>query len=122
RNGATQRVSRRTGPGLQAWSQDLPVYATCLRRAYRLCIPIFEGFARTHFFLAPFGAGSKMKFLANLLVAIHNVAAAEALVLGMKAGLDPATMVRVLGDGSGSSRMLQIRGPMINRDVHRDAH
>jgi 3-hydroxyisobutyrate dehydrogenase-like beta-hydroxyacid dehydrogenase len=36
------------------------------------------------------GAGSKMKFVANLLVAIHNVAAAEALVFAMKAGLDPA--------------------------------
>ena len=45
-----------------------------------------------------------MKFLANLLVAIHNVSAAEALVLGMKAGSsDPATMVKVLGDGAGSS-------------------
>jgi len=34
-------------------------------------------------------------------------------VLGMKAGLDPATMVKVLGDGAGSSRMLQVRGPMM---------
>jgi 3-hydroxyisobutyrate dehydrogenase-like beta-hydroxyacid dehydrogenase len=62
-----------------------------------------------------------MKFLANLLVAIHNVSAAEALVLGMKAGLDPATMVKVLGDGAGASRMLQIRGPMMARNDYRDA-
>ena len=62
-----------------------------------------------------------MKFLANLLVAIHNVSAAEALVLGMKAGLDPTTMVTVLGDGAGSSRMLQIRGPMMARNDYRDA-
>jgi 3-hydroxyisobutyrate dehydrogenase-like beta-hydroxyacid dehydrogenase len=84
-------------------------------------VPVFEGFARTHFFLGPFGAGSKMKFLANLLVAIHNVSTAEALVLGMKAGLDPATMVNVLGAGAGSSRMLQIRGPMMARNDYRDA-
>ncbi|OLE17835.1 MAG: hypothetical protein AUG50_07690 [Betaproteobacteria bacterium 13_1_20CM_3_63_8] len=57
-----------------------------------------------------------MKFLANLLVAIHNVSAAEAIVLGMKAGLDPATMVKVLGDGAGSSRMLQVRGSMMVRN------
>ena len=54
-----------------------------------------------------------MKFVANLLVAIHNVSTAEALVLGRKAGLDPKTMVKVLADGAGSSRMLQVRGPMM---------
>ena len=54
-------------------------------------------------------AGSKMKFVANLLVAIHNVAAAEALLLGARLGLDPAQIVKVIGDGAGSSRMLQVQ-------------
>jgi len=110
-----------SGTGAQAKVKDLAVYASGARGAYRRCIPVFEAFARTHYFLGPFGAGSKMKFLANLLVAIHNVSTAEALVLGMKAGLDPATMVKVLGDGAGSSRMLQIRGPMMARNDYRDA-
>jgi 3-hydroxyisobutyrate dehydrogenase-like beta-hydroxyacid dehydrogenase len=110
-----------SGTGAQARVKDLAVYASGPRSAYRRCTPIFEGFARTHFFLGPFGAGSKMKFLANLLVAIHNVSAAEALVLGIKAGLDPATMVKVLGDGAGSSRMLQVRGPMMVRNDYADA-
>jgi 3-hydroxyisobutyrate dehydrogenase-like beta-hydroxyacid dehydrogenase len=52
-----------------------------------------------------------MKFVANLLVGIHNVAAAEALVLAMKAGLDPAKTLEVIADGAGGSRMLQVRGP-----------
>ena len=110
-----------SGTGAQARTKDLVVYASGQRRAYRRCIPVFEGFARANFFLGPFGAGSKMKFLANLLVAIHNVSTAEAIVLGLKAGLDPATMVKVLGDGAGSSRMLQIRGPMMVRNDYRDA-
>jgi len=110
-----------SGTGAQARTKDLAVYASGPRRAYRRCIPIFEGFARAHFFLGPFGAGSKMKFLANLLVAIHNVAAAEALVLGMKAGLDPASVLKVLSEGAGTSRMLQIRGPMMVRNDYRDA-
>jgi 3-hydroxyisobutyrate dehydrogenase-like beta-hydroxyacid dehydrogenase len=110
-----------SGTGAQARVKDLAVYASGSRSVYRRCIPVFEAFARTHYFLGPFGAGSKMKFLANLLVAIHNVSAAEALVLGMKAGLDPATMVKVLGDGAGSSRMLQIRGPMMARNNYADA-
>jgi L-threonate 2-dehydrogenase len=51
--------------------------------------------------------------VANLLVAVHNVATAEALVLAMKAGLDPAMVVEVVGAGAGSSRILQLRGPMM---------
>jgi 3-hydroxyisobutyrate dehydrogenase-like beta-hydroxyacid dehydrogenase len=54
-----------------------------------------------------------MKFAANLLVAIHNVAAAEAMVLAMKSGLDPALSFKVLTDGAGNSRMFQVRGPMM---------
>jgi len=110
-----------SGTGAQAKAKDVAVYASGLRSAYRRCTPVFDGFARTHFFLGRFGAGSRMKFLANLLVAIHNVSTAEALVLGMKAGLDPATMVKVLGDGAGSSRMLQVRGPMMVRGSYADA-
>ena len=71
--------------------------------------------------MGTFGAGSKMKFIANLLVAIHNVSAAEALVLAMKAGLDPELAYRVVGDGAGSSRMFQVRGPMMVRGDYRDA-
>ena len=76
-------------------------------------VPILEAFARAHYYVGAFGAGSAMKVVANLLVAIHNVAAAEALVLAMKAGLDPALALRVVGDGAGSSRVLQLRGPMM---------
>jgi 3-hydroxyisobutyrate dehydrogenase-like beta-hydroxyacid dehydrogenase len=113
RRGVTLLDCPLSGTGGQAKTRDLVVYASGARGAYRRCVPVLEGFARGHYFLGPFGAGSKMKFVANLLVAIHNVSTAEALVLGMKAGLDPATMVKVLGDGAGSSRMLQVRGPMM---------
>jgi 3-hydroxyisobutyrate dehydrogenase-like beta-hydroxyacid dehydrogenase len=67
-----------------------------------------------------FGAGSK-KFVANLLVAVHNVAAAEALVLAMKAGLDPAMVLKVVGDGAGNSRMLEVRGPMMIKGDYSEA-
>jgi L-threonate 2-dehydrogenase len=110
-----------SGTGAQARVRDLAVYASGPRAAYRRCAPVFDGFARTHYFLGAFGTGSKMKFLANLLVAIHNVSTAEALVLGMKAGLDLDVAVKVLGDGAGSSRMLQIRGPMMARGDYSDA-
>jgi 3-hydroxyisobutyrate dehydrogenase-like beta-hydroxyacid dehydrogenase len=121
RRGVTLLDCPLSGTGAQAKVRDLVVYASGSRSAYRRCVPVLEAFARAHHFLGPFGAGSKMKFVANLLVAIHNVSAAEALVLGMKAGLDPATMVKVLGDGAGSSRMLQVRGPMMARGDYSEA-
>ncbi len=102
-----------SGTGAQAVTRDLAVYASGDKAAYERCIPVFEGFARAHYHVGPFGDGSRMKFVANHLVAIHNVAAAEALVLGMKAGLDAGTVYRVIADGAGSSRMFEVRGPMM---------
>ena len=102
-----------SGTGAQARAKDLVIYASGDRNAYRRCMPAMQGFTRAHYYLGAFGSGSKMKFIANLLVAIHNVAAAEALVLGMKAGLDPAKVLKVVADGAGASRMLQVRGPMM---------
>lgn len=102
-----------SGTGAQARTGDLVVYASGSRPAYRRAVPVLEGFARAHYYVGPFGAGSKTKFVANLLVAIHNVAAAEALVLAMKAGLDPAMVLKVVSAGVGNSRVLEVRGPMI---------
>jgi len=54
-----------------------------------------------------------MKFVANHLVAIHNVATAEAMVLAERAGLDPKMVVEMVGPGAGGSRMFQMRAPMM---------
>lgn len=102
-----------SGTGAQARTGDLVVYASGNRAACRRVAPVLEGFARAHFYVGAFGAGSKTKFVANLLVAIHNVASAEALVLAMKAGLDPAMVLKVVTAGVGTSRVLEVRGPMI---------
>ncbi|OGA37867.1 MAG: hypothetical protein A3G26_07605 [Betaproteobacteria bacterium RIFCSPLOWO2_12_FULL_65_110] len=110
-----------SGTGAQARVKDLVVFASGDRAAYKICIPIFEGFARAHFLIGPFGDGSKMKFIANHLVAIHNVAAAEAIVLGIKAGLDPALVLKVVTTGAGTSRMLEVRGPMMVKGDYSDA-
>jgi len=119
--GATLLDCPLSGTGAQARTRDLAVYASGPRAAVRRCVPVFEGFARAHYYVGAFGAGSKMKFVANLLVAIHNVSAAEAMVLGKKAGLDPALVYKVVGDGAGSSRMFQVRGPMMVAQDYSDA-
>ena len=97
--------------GTRARAKDIVVYASGDREAYTRVADLMDAFSRAHYYVGEFGAGSKMKFVANLLVAIHNVAAAEAMVLAMKAGLDPNMVLQVVGDGSGSSRMLMARGP-----------
>ncbi len=110
-----------SGTGARAASRDVAVYGSGDKAAFEACVPVFDGFARAHYYLGGFASGSRMKFVANLLVAIHNVAAAEALVLGMKAGLDAETIYRVIADGAGSSRMFEVRGPMMVAGDYDDA-
>jgi len=110
-----------SGTGAQARVKDLIVYASGDRKSYNRITPVLDGFARAHYYVGSFGAGSKMKFVANLLVAIHNVAAAEAMVLAMKSGLDLETVLKVVADGAGGSRMLQVRGPMMVKGDYSDA-
>jgi len=102
-----------SGTGAQARAKDLVVYASGERKAFARAEPFMPGFSRAHHYLGAFGNGSKMKFVANLMVAIHNVSAAEGFVLGMKAGLAPETIYKVQADSAGTSRMFQVRGPMM---------
>ena len=110
-----------SGTGAQARTKDLVVIASGNRSSYERAIPVFEGFARSSHHVGAFGNGSKMKFVANLLVAIHNVSTAEALVLGIKAGLEPEDIFKVITDGAGNSRMFEIRGPMMVAGDYGDA-
>jgi L-threonate 2-dehydrogenase len=102
-----------SGTGAQAAVKDLVVYASGDAAAIKRLEPMFLGLARKVYDLGAYGNGSKMKFVANHLVAIHNVAAAEAMVLAMKAGLDPHQTVEVIGSGAGTSRVFELRAPMM---------
>jgi len=110
-----------SGTGAQARAKDLLIYVSGERAAYTKIAPVLPGFTSAAYYVGPFGDGSRMKFVANLLVAIHNVAAAEAMVLGMKAGLDPAMILKVVAGGAGGSRMFQVRGPMMVKGDYSEA-
>lgn len=102
-----------SGTGAQAAAKDIAVYASGERRAFNRCREVFDGFARSTYYCGEFGIGSKLKFIANLLVTIHNLSTAEAMVMGEKAGLDLNLVYRVIRDGAGTSRMFEVRGPMM---------
>ncbi len=102
-----------SGTGAQAATRDLAVYASGDTRSIKEFAAVFDGFARVRYDVGAFGNGMRMKLVANLLVAIHNVAAAEAILMGVRSGLDAAQIVKVVADGAGGSRMLQVRGPMM---------
>ena len=105
-----------SGTGSQARTKDLVVYASGDAQAIQGLMPLFADFSRQAHDLGVFGNGMKMKFVANLLVAIHNVASAEAMVLGMKAGLDPQQILSLIRAGAGNSRVFELRAPMMVED------
>lgn len=110
-----------SGTGSQAKVKDLVIYASGDTKAIAALRPMFQGFSRATHDLGAFGNGSRMKYVANLLVAIHNVASAEAMVLGMKAGLDPKTIFRMVTSGAGNSRVFELRAPMMVKNRYSDA-
>ncbi len=110
-----------SGTGPQARAKDLTVYASGERAAFDVAEPVLRELARVVRYVGAFGAGSKLKYIANLLVTIHNLSAAEAVVLAQKAGLDAATMLEIVGEGAGASRMLAVRGPLMAAGTYDDA-
>lgn len=79
--------------------------------ACRKAEPAVKGFADQCHYFGPFGAASKVKLVNNLLVSIHIAAAAEAMALGLKAGVDVDTMIKAVAAGSGGSTQFGIRAP-----------
>ena len=109
-----------SGTGSQAKARDLVFYASGDAKAIRRLKPMFEAFGRHVYDVGSFGNGSKMKYVANLLVAINNVASAEAMVLGMKAGLPPQAIFDLVKAGAGNSRVFELRAPMMVKGRYDD--
>ena len=110
-----------SGTGAQAKTGDLAIYASGEPESIATVRPLLLDFARSVHDLGAFGNGTKMKLVANLLVAIHNVASAEAFALGIKAGLDPQQILDLVKAGAGNSRVFELRGPMMAAARYEDA-
>lgn len=105
-----------SGTGLQADKAEIVVYASGDPNAIDASRAVFDAISAKTFDVGGFGNGSRMKFIANLLVSVNNLATAEAFVLGDAAGLSRSDVLEVISAGVGSSRIFEIRGPMIVAD------
>lgn len=102
-----------SGTGAQAAKGDLIVFASGDAQGIERMLPAFSGIGRLTHNLGVFGNGSKMKYVANLLVTIHNVSAGEAFAFAQKAGIAPELAYKAVFGGAGSSRIFEVRGPMM---------
>jgi len=110
-----------SGTGAQAAVKDIVIYASGDAKAIAKTSRMFSEFSRAAYNVGEFGNGSRMKYVANLLVTIHNVASAEAMVLGIKSGLDPQMVYDLIRAGVGTSRVFEVRGPMMVKNRYENA-
>jgi 2-hydroxy-3-oxopropionate reductase len=73
--------------------------------------PLFEALGKTIVHVGPVGAGQVVKACNQVVVALTIEAVSEALVLGSKAGVDPATIIEVLSGGMAANKVMEVRGP-----------
>ena len=110
-----------SGTGKQAEDADIVIYASGNENSYETVLPLIRSFSRECFYLGDFGNGTKAKLIANLLVAIHNVASAEAILLGKKTGIEMETLFNVIASGAGSSKIFELRAPMMIEQEYQPA-
>ena len=110
-----------SGNRILALERKLTAFGSGDRAAYDAVEHIIRGFAGRAFYVGDFGCGMKMKFCGNILNLVHNSVAAEVMVLGMKAGLDPELIHRVISGSGSSSSMFEVRGAlMVDQDYTRE--
>ena len=102
-----------SGTGAQAAARDIVLYASGAEEATEQARPVLASIAREVRHVGPFGAGMKLKCVANLLVTIHNLATAEAMLLAEAAGLDLAVVYDAIRAGAGNSRIFELRAPLM---------
>jgi 3-hydroxyisobutyrate dehydrogenase len=97
-------------PGMVA-ARKAVVYLAGDAEACKKLESVIAGITDSCLYFGEFGAASRVKLVNNLLVAINIAATAEAMVLGLKAGVDVPLMIKAIANGSGGSTQFAIRAP-----------
>ena len=83
------------------------------KELFEKMLPILEVMGKTITLCGTNGAGQTVKACNQIQVAMNFIGMAEALVLGAKAGVDPAIIIKVLSAGYAQTRVMDVRGPKI---------
>ena len=102
-----------SGGTARAQSGDLSVIVGGERAVFDKCQDLFTAMGSRSFHVGPLGSGLAMKLVNNMLVQVNTVAVAEAMVLGVKAGLDPQMIYDVVRVSTGASAAWEMRVPRI---------
>lgn len=113
RNGAVLLDSPVSGTGVQAVRADLVIMVSGPADAIAHAKPYLAHLCHTVMEAGDFGMGTKLKYVANHAVALHNCAAAEVLHYADALGLDRDVVYTLLSKGAGTSRMLELRMPLM---------
>jgi len=97
-------------PGMVA-ARKAVVYLAGDAEACKKLESVVAGITDSCLYFGEFGAASRVKLVNNLLVAINIAATAEAMALGLKAGVDVPLMIKAIANGSGGSTQFAIRAP-----------
>jgi 3-hydroxyisobutyrate dehydrogenase-like beta-hydroxyacid dehydrogenase len=97
-------------PGMVAQRKGV-IYLGGEREAAKTIEPVVAAFADLCLYFGPFGTATKVKLVNNLLVALHIAGTAQAMALGLKAGVDLDLLIKAIAMGSGGSTQFEIRAP-----------
>lgn len=92
---------------------DCTIFVGGDRARVEACRPVFDAIAKKTIYIGEIGMAMLAKLATNLLVGLNTAAVAEALVLGAKGGLPPAVLLEILRESAASSKMLEVRGPLM---------
>jgi 3-hydroxyisobutyrate dehydrogenase len=87
------------------------IYLSGDRKACDALMPLVKSFADVAIFLGPFGASTTVKTVNNILVGLHIAGTAQAMAIGLRAGVDVDLMIKAIVNGSGGSTQFGIRAP-----------
>ena len=110
-----------SGGAERAENATLVIMAGGPKEAYDAASPAFDAMGATVRHTGPTGTGTTVKLVNQLLVGIHSLAAAEAMLMGTKSGADPALVYELVSSGWGQSFMLDRNAPVMLDQTYDDA-
>jgi 3-hydroxyisobutyrate dehydrogenase len=101
-----------------AINATLSIMAGGKEDVFERCLPVFRALGKKIVYCGPSGSGQIVKLCNQVVVGLNNLAVCEALVLCVKAGVDPRRMLDAIGAGAAASWAVANLAPkMLNRDL-----